>query len=107
MTAKSLVSALAVLGAATVGAVFALAGSTTAVASPQFEHGAALVAKVGPASPAFAALPAMTDEQAVVFLTTGKRPEDRLPRPAPPDFRLSEEDARAVVAYLRTTGKKS
>lgn len=107
MTAKSLVSALTILGAATVGTVFALAGSTAPAASPQLERGETLVAKVGPASPALAALSAMTDEQGVAFLTTDKRPDGRLPRPAAPDFRLSKEDARAVIAYLRTAGKKS
>src|SRR5205809_443931 len=52
--------------------------------------------------PNIAGLRGFTDEQVIALLTTG-RATDRDPpkRPMPP-FRLSREDAEAVVAYLRT-----
>ncbi|MBI5424207.1 MAG: c-type cytochrome [Opitutae bacterium] len=36
---------------------------------------------------------------------TGVKPDGSMPRPPMPQFRLSEEDARAVVAYLRALKK--
>jgi len=43
----------------------------------------------------------------VKFLTTGKNPEGEGPTPPMPVFRLHDEDARAVAAYLRSLpGKK-
>ncbi|ACB74095.1 c-type cytochrome [Opitutus terrae] len=57
------------------------------------------------AAPAIAGLPSMTDEQAITFLTTGVRPNGSKPLPPMPEFRFSETDAKAVVAYLRTLGK--
>lgn len=43
----------------------------------------------------------------VKFLMTGKDPEGEGPKPPMPVFRLHEEDARAVTAYLRSLpGKK-
>lgn len=53
------------------------------------------------AAPGIAGLPSLTDDQAVKFLTTGELPGGRRPRPPMPEFRFSEPDARAVVAYLR------
>jgi mono/diheme cytochrome c family protein len=52
--------------------------------------------------PNIAGLRGFTDEQVVTLLMTG-RATDRDPpkRPMPP-FRMSREDAEAVVAYLRT-----
>lgn len=58
-----------------------------------------------PAAPPIAGLPSMTDEQALAFLTTGVRPNGSRPLPPMPEFRFSEPDARAVLAYLRTLGK--
>lgn len=58
-----------------------------------------------PAAPPIAGLRSMTDEQAVTFLTTGVRPNGTKPLPPMPEFRFSEPDAKAVVAYLRTLGK--
>jgi mono/diheme cytochrome c family protein len=58
-----------------------------------------------PAAPPIAGLPSMTDAQAVTFLKTGRRPDGSLPRPPMPEFRLNDEDAQAVVAYLRSVAK--
>ena len=58
-----------------------------------------------PAAPPIAGLSAMTDEQAMTFLTTGVRPNGTRPLPPMPEFRFSENDAKAVLAYLRTLKK--
>jgi Cytochrome c. len=58
-----------------------------------------------PAAPPIAGLKAMTDEQAKTFLMTGVRPNGTKPLPPMPEYRFSEPDAEAVVAYLRTVGK--
>jgi mono/diheme cytochrome c family protein len=54
-------------------------------------------------APSLAGLPGFTDEQVISLLTTGNmgdgRPSPR--RPMPP-FRMSKEDAQAVVAFLRS-----
>lgn len=55
-----------------------------------------------PAAPPIAGLPSMTQEQALVFLRTGKRPDGSVPRPPMPEFRFSDEDASAVAAYLKS-----
>lgn len=59
-----------------------------------------------PVAPPLAGLPTMTDAQALTFLTTGRKPDGTTPRPPMPDYRFSDEDARAVLAYLRAVGKK-
>lgn len=43
-----------------------------------------------------------TEEQFIAFLQTGVRPDGSLPRPPMPPYRLNEEDARAVAAYIAT-----
>jgi mono/diheme cytochrome c family protein len=43
-----------------------------------------------------------TDEQFVHFLETGAKPDGTHARPPMPQFRMNEEDARAVVAYIKT-----
>lgn len=53
-------------------------------------------------APAIAGLPTLTTEQGVQFLMTGLRPDGSMPRPPMPQFRLSREDAEAVVAYLKS-----
>lgn len=58
-----------------------------------------------PAAPPLAGLPSMNEQQAIVFLTTGKRPDGSVPRPPMPEFRFSAEDAAAVVAYLKSLPK--
>ncbi|MCG6926036.1 MAG: hypothetical protein LJF30_12075 [Acidobacteria bacterium] len=54
------------------------------------------------AAPPIAGLPTMTDDQAVLFLTTGEKPDGSSARPPMPEYRMSREDAQAVVAYLRS-----
>ncbi len=58
-----------------------------------------------PAAPPIAGLRSMTDEQAKTFLTTGVRPNGTKPLPPMPEYRFSNADADAVVAYLRTLGR--
>jgi len=58
-----------------------------------------------PVAPPIAGLPSMTDEQAVHFLMEGKRPDGSQPRPPMPPYRLNAEDARAMVAYLKSLGE--
>lgn len=58
-------------------------------------------------APAIAGLPAGWDEAAMVrFLTTGERPNNLPPaRPPMPGYRLNQEDAEAVTAYLGSLDK--
>ncbi len=58
-----------------------------------------------PAAPPIAGLPSMTEEQAIAFMRTSKRPDGTTPRPPMPEFRFNEEDAKAVVAYLKSLPK--
>jgi mono/diheme cytochrome c family protein len=54
-------------------------------------------------APALAGGPAnYTEEQFISFLQTGVRPDGSHPRPPMPPYRLNEEDARAVAAYIRS-----
>lgn len=54
-------------------------------------------------APALAGGPAnYTEEQFISFLQTGVRPDGSHPRPPMPPYRLNEEDARAVNAYIRS-----
>jgi mono/diheme cytochrome c family protein len=53
-------------------------------------------------APHIAGLPGFRDADVVRLLTTGSRPDGRIPNPPMPPFRLTREDADAVVAYLRT-----
>jgi len=55
-----------------------------------------------PAAPELAGLDTFTDEEAVRFLTTGLTQTDDHARPPMPEYRMSEDDAKAVVAYLRS-----
>lgn len=57
------------------------------------------------ASTPIAGLPGYTDEQAVTLFTKGTKPDGQMPRPPMPQFRLTDDDARAVVAYLRSLKK--
>jgi hypothetical protein len=58
-----------------------------------------------PVAPPIAGLSSMTTQQAVVFLTTGVRPDGSKARPPMPEFRFSESDARAITVYLKSLGK--
>jgi hypothetical protein len=54
-------------------------------------------------APPIAGLPAgWSEEHALVFLTTGKAPDGKPADPPMPEYRMSKEDAAAVVAYLRS-----
>jgi mono/diheme cytochrome c family protein len=60
-----------------------------------------------PAAPSLVGLEGYTAEQAVKFLMTGERPGGIPPRPPMPEYRLTAEDAKAVVAYLKSLAKKA
>jgi hypothetical protein len=53
-------------------------------------------------APPIAGLPTMTDQQAVRYLMTGDKPDGTQSRPPMPEYRLTREDAMAVVAYLKS-----
>jgi hypothetical protein len=53
-------------------------------------------------APHLAGLPGFDPDAVVTLLMTGHLPDGRSPRPPMPPFRLSREDAEAVVAYLRS-----
>ena len=53
-------------------------------------------------APNIAGLVGFTDEQEMQLLTRGQADGRPVPKPPMPPFRLSHEDARAVIAYLRT-----
>lgn len=55
-----------------------------------------------PVSAPIAGLPTLDDEAAVHFLRTGELPGGRLVRPPMPPYRMNEQDARDVVAHLRS-----
>ena len=57
-------------------------------------------------APFIAGLPNYTTEQAVTFLMTGKRPTGVPVRPPMPEYRMSQADAEAVVAYLKSVKPK-
>ncbi len=56
-------------------------------------------------APRIAGLPGWTDEQIITLLVTGQRPNGYEPKPPMPNFHFKPEDARAVVAYLRSLGQ--
>jgi hypothetical protein len=62
----------------------------------------AFVDRWGRRAPAIAGLPGYSDEDAVRLLTQGVTRRGTLPRPPMPKYRFSEDDARAVIAYLRS-----
>jgi mono/diheme cytochrome c family protein len=53
-------------------------------------------------SPKIAGLPGWSDEEALALLTRGKRPNAPAPRGPMPKFQMTDEDARSVVAYLKS-----
>lgn len=53
-------------------------------------------------APAIAGLAGFNEEDELSLLTTGHRRDGHVPKPPMPPFRLSNEDARAVIAYLRS-----
>lgn len=53
-----------------------------------------------------AGLTAWSDEEAVHFLQTGLRPDGTYPDAPMPPFRMNEEDAEAVVTYLKNMNRE-
>lgn len=54
-----------------------------------------------PVAPPIAGIPGhFTHEQFAAFLQTGVRPDGSRPLPPMPAYRLTDEDARAVTAYI-------
>ena len=53
-------------------------------------------------APNIAGLVGFTDEQEMQLLTRGHADGRPVPKPPMPPFRMTREDARAVIAYLRT-----
>jgi mono/diheme cytochrome c family protein len=53
-------------------------------------------------APSLAGLGGFSDEALVKLLTTGNRPNGSRPEPPMPPYRMTEEDARAVAAYLKS-----
>lgn len=61
-----------------------------------------------PVAPSIAGLPAgYTEAQFVTFLQTGVKPDGSHPLPPMPAFRLNEEDARAMAAYIATVPREA
>jgi mono/diheme cytochrome c family protein len=53
-------------------------------------------------APAVAGLGGFSEDDFVALLTTGSRPNGDPPEPPMPPYRMTEEDARAVAAYLKS-----
>ncbi len=53
-------------------------------------------------APAIAGLPGWDDDEAVALLTKATMPDGSPPAPPMPRFHMNEDDARSVVAYLRS-----
>ncbi|MGH7201198.1 MAG: c-type cytochrome [Planctomycetaceae bacterium] len=53
-------------------------------------------------APRLAGLPGWESGRIVTLLRTGRRPNGESPRPPMPRFQMTEQDARAVVAYLKS-----
>ena len=51
-------------------------------------------------SPQLAGLPGWSEEEIATLLRTGRRPNGYAPRPPMPTFKMIEQDASAVAAYL-------
>ncbi len=56
-----------------------------------------------PVAPPIAGIPAhFTEEQFIAFLQTGIRPDGSHALPPMPQYRLNQDDARAVAAYVKS-----
>lgn len=53
-------------------------------------------------APRIAGIPPGTEAQLVTLLTTGVWRDGKRPRPPMPQFRMTRQDAQAVVAYLKS-----
>jgi hypothetical protein len=56
-------------------------------------------------SPAIAGLGVFNEDDEMSLLTTGQRRDGKRPLPPMPSFRLKPDDARAVIAYLRSLNR--
>ncbi|MBY0276796.1 cytochrome c [Candidatus Binatia bacterium] len=56
-------------------------------------------------APDIAGLGSFDEEDEMSVLTKGHRRDGHAPKPPMPPFRMSEEDARAVLAYLRSLAR--
>ena len=54
-------------------------------------------APTGPSTPPLVGFPGISDDQAITFLTIGKDPSGQLAAPPMPQYRLTREDATAVL----------
>lgn len=57
-------------------------------------------------APGIAGMAGWSDAEALAFLTTGLDANGQAARPPMPKYRLSKEDAAAVLAYLRSLAPK-
>jgi len=53
-------------------------------------------------APNISNLPGFTDDQIVMLLTEGHAGDRPAPKRPMPPFRMSQEDAKAIIAYLRS-----
>jgi mono/diheme cytochrome c family protein len=53
-------------------------------------------------APNISNLPGFTDDQIIMLLTEGHAGDRPSPKPPMPPFRMSQEDAKAIIAYLRS-----
>ncbi len=53
-------------------------------------------------APNIGGLPGFTDDQIIALLTEGHATGRNAPQPPMPPFRMSRQDAQAIIAYLRT-----
>lgn len=72
-----------------------LQGAPMPVPAPPF------LQRWGLRAPALAGLPGYSDDEALRLLTRGVTRRGTEPRPPMPRYRFDEDDARAVIAYLR------
>jgi hypothetical protein len=56
-------------------------------------------------APPISGLTFLTDQQAIVFFTTGKMPDGKFARVPMPPFRFSKSDTEALTAYLKSLPK--
>lgn len=67
-----------------------------------FDFAATVPMPWAPFAPCLVGLENFTTEQAVKFFMTGERPTGQPVLPPMPAYRMSEADARAVTAYLKS-----
>lgn len=53
-------------------------------------------------APSIAGLPGWSEGDAVFLLMHGRRPDGKVPQAPMPSYRMNEEDARAVVRFLKS-----